>query len=65
MPPEITGLLRNDVWQPFLDDVQLGADLGFSQAHRDAYLAREIWIIEPVRVTEALIGHKFEIFASE
>src|SRR5712691_2564764 len=62
LPAEIARFHRNGVGNSFLHDVHLGADGYLPERHRHLHFARQIGIIELVRVAQALAGHELQIF---
>src|SRR4029450_2447249 len=65
LPAEIARFHRNGVGKTFLHDVQLGADGYWLERHRHLDFARQIGILESVRVAQALTGHELQIFSAE
>src|SRR5215475_12683317 len=65
LPAEIARFLRNDVRNTFLHDVHLGANGYLPERHRHLDFARQIGIVEFVRVAQALAGHELQIFSAE
>jgi hypothetical protein len=57
--------LADDVRQTLLDDVHLGPDRDFLQRHRHPHLASQVWIVEPVRPSNALVRDQLEVLAAE
>jgi len=65
LPAEIARFHRNDVGNTFLHDVELGADGDLLERHRHLHFARQIGVVELVRVAQALAGHELQIFSAE
>src|SRR5499427_958871 len=65
LPAEIARFHRNGVGKTLLHDVQLGADRYWLECHRHLDFARQIGILESVRVAQALAGHELHIFSAE
>ena len=65
LPAEIARLEWNHVGQAILHDVQLGADRHRPQRYCYLNFSRQIWILESVRETQALIRNQLNICAAE
>src|SRR5262245_20147659 len=65
LPAEIARFHRNGVGKTLLHDVQLGADRYWLECHRHLDFARQIGILESVRVAQALARHEFQICSAE
>src|SRR5262245_11726828 len=65
LPTEIARFYRNGVGKTFLHDIQLGAARYWLERHRHLDFARQIGIVEFVRVAQALAGHELEILSAE
>src|SRR6266576_1521964 len=65
LPAEIARFHWNGVGNAFLHDGQLGADGDLLERHRHLHFARQIGIVEFVRVAQALAGHELQIFSAE
>ena len=65
LPAEIARFHRNDVGNAFLHDVHLGANGYLPERHLHLDFARQIGIVEFVRVAQALAGHELQIFSAE
>src|SRR5262249_10349645 len=65
LPTEITRLQRNDVRQACLHNIDLGADRYFLQRHGHLNVARQIGIVELIRVAQAFVRNELEGFPAE
>src|SRR5262245_38379385 len=62
LPAETARLEWNDRRQTLLHDIQLGSARDPFQGHRRLHLARQVRIVESVRVANTLVWHQFEKF---
>lgn len=60
MPAEGAGLGRNDIRDPFLHDGELGPAGDLLQGDCHLHLARQVRVVELVRVANPLVGDQFE-----
>jgi hypothetical protein len=65
LPAEIARFHRNGVGKTFLHDIELGAAGYWLERHRHLDFARQIGIVEFVRVAQALPGHELQIVSAE
>ena len=67
-PHEVSGLAhldRNGGGNTSLNDVQFGPTGNRREADRGQHLARQVRIVEDIRVTNAFIGHQFAVFTAK
>jgi hypothetical protein len=48
-----------------LRDVKFGSAEYLFQSNRRLHFSGQVWIVEPVRVADALVGRQFEIGSAE
>src|SRR5215469_15809720 len=65
LPAETARLGWDDSRHALLHDVQLRSTGDAPESNRRPHLARQIWIVESVRVANAFVRHQFEKFATE
>jgi MFS family permease len=65
LPAEVAHLDGNRLRDAFLHDVDFRAAGHLGQAHRHLYFARQVGIVEFVRVADSFVGYQFEILATE
>src|SRR5215208_3185403 len=65
LPAEVAHLRRNHVGDTLLHNVDLGAADDGLERHRHLDFARQVGIVESVRVAQALAGHELQIFSAE
>jgi hypothetical protein len=65
LPAEIARFHRNDVGKAFLHDVHVSADGDGLERYRHLDFARQIGIVECVRVAQTLAGHELQILSTE
>src|SRR5262245_50192366 len=65
LPTEITSLEWNEVRHPCLSDIQLGADRYLLQRHGHLHLARQVGVVECVRIAQAFAFNELDIFPAK
>jgi hypothetical protein len=65
LPAEIARFHRNGVGKTLLHDIQLSAAGYWLERHRHLDFARQIGIVEFVRVAQAFAGYEFQILSAE
>src|SRR5450432_3637297 len=65
LPSEVTHLDRNSGRYAFLHNIQIGAARNLPKRHRDLHFSGQVWIIEPVRITNDCIRHQLPILTTE
>src|SRR5512139_3333619 len=65
LPPEIAGFDRYDLGDPFLHDAQLGSTRHLLQRNRRLHDAREVRVVELVRIADPFVRDEFEILAAK
>src|SRR5512139_3862109 len=65
LPPEIAGFDRYDLGNPFLHDAQLGSTRHRLQRDGRLHDAREVRVVELVRIADPFVRYEFEILAAE
>ncbi|OWK23813.1 hypothetical protein AJ87_30355 [Rhizobium yanglingense] len=62
LPTEVTSLWWNNVGHACLRYLQLGPDRDFLQGHSDFHFARQVGVVEFVRVAQAFAWGELDIF---
>jgi hypothetical protein len=65
LPAEVAGLQRDDVGEAGLDDGEVRAAGDLAEVDCDLDLARQVGIVELVRVAQALARHELQVLAAE